>query len=90
MRENVLKIFSRRKFEGGSTITQQLARKLFLHPLPTIQRKLAEWFLAVQIERKYSKEKIFEMYCNQFEFGYGAFGVEAAVAVYFSGRASSI
>jgi penicillin-binding protein 1A len=83
MRENVLKIFSRRRFEGGSTITQQIARKLFLHPLPTVQRKLAEWFLAVRIERKYSKEKIFEMYCNQFEFGYGAFGVEAAAQLFF-------
>jgi penicillin-binding protein 1A len=83
MRENVLKIFSRRRFEGGSTITQQIARKLFLHPLQTVQRKLAEWFLAVRIERKYSKEKILEMYCNQFEFGYGAFGVEAASQLFF-------
>ena len=81
--ENGLKIFGRRKLEGGSTITQQLARKLFLHPLQTLQRKFAEWFLAVRIEKRYSKERIFEMYCNQFEFGYGAFGVEAASHLFF-------
>ena len=52
-------------------------------PLQTVQRKLAEWFLAVQIEKRYSKEKIFEMYCNQFEFGHGAFGVEAAAHLFF-------
>jgi len=83
MRENVLHVFSRRKPEGGSTITQQLARKLFLHPLQTIQRKLVEMYLAVKIEKAYSKEKIFEMYCNQFEFGYGAFGIEAAAHLFF-------
>lgn len=83
VRENVLHVFSRRKPEGGSTITQQLARKLFLHPLQTIQRKLVEMYLAVKIEKKYSKEKILEMYCNQFEFGYGAFGIEAAAHLFF-------
>jgi penicillin-binding protein 1A len=83
IRENVLRIFRRRKFEGGSTITQQLARRLFLHPLQTLQRKFAEWFLAVRIEKRYSKQRIFEMYCNQFEFGYGAFGVEAAARLFF-------
>ena len=81
--QNTIKIFSHSKFEGGSTITQQLARKLLLHPLQTLQRKFAEWFLAVEIERKYSKEKLFEMYCNQFELGHGAFGIEAAAHLYF-------
>jgi penicillin-binding protein 1A len=80
---NVTHIFSRSKFEGGSTITQQLARKLFLHPLQTVQRKLAEWSLALQIEKIFSKEKIFEMYCNQFELGHGAWGVEAAAHLFF-------
>jgi penicillin-binding protein 1A len=83
IKENVLHIFSRSKFEGGSTITQQLARKLFLHPLQTIQRKLAEWSLAVQIEKRFSKEKIFEMYCNQFELGHGTWGIESASHLYF-------
>jgi len=83
VKENVLNVFRSRKPEGGSTITQQLARKLFLHPLQTIQRKLVEWYLAIQIEKKYSKRKIFEMYCNQFEFGNGAFGIEAAARLFF-------
>jgi penicillin-binding protein 1A len=84
MRENISRVFSRRRPEGGSTLTQQLARKLFLHTLPTLQRKFAEWFLAVRIEKRYSKERIFEMYCNLFEFGYGAFGLEAASRLFFS------
>jgi penicillin-binding protein 1A len=83
VKENLLHLFSRSKFEGGSTITQQLARKLFLHPLQTVQRKLAEWFISVQIEKRFSKEKIFEMYCNQFELGHGAWGVEAAARLFF-------
>jgi penicillin-binding protein 1A len=83
VKENVLNVFRNRRPEGGSTITQQLARKLFLHPLPTVQRKLVEGYLAIQIEKKYSKQKIFEMYCNQFEFGNGAFGIEAASHLFF-------
>jgi penicillin-binding protein 1A len=90
MRENLFKIFTRRKPEGGSTITQQLARQLFLHPLPTIQRKLAEGFLAVRIEKKYSKKKIFEIYCNQFSLGHGAFGVEAASHLFFGKNAAEL
>ena len=90
IRENVLNIFTRKKPEGGSTITQQLARRLFLHPLQTIQRKLVEWYLAVEIEKRYSKEKVFEMYCNQFEFGNGAFGVEAAAHLYFGKSVSDL
>jgi len=89
-RENVFNVVRGRKFEGGSTLTQQLARRLFLHPMQTVQRKLAEMFLAVQIEHRYSKEKIFEMYCNQFEFGYGAFGVEAASHLFFGKSISDL
>ncbi len=83
VKENALHFLTRSKFEGGSTITQQLARKLFLHPLQTVQRKLAEWFISVQIEKRFSKERIFEMYCNQFELGHGAWGVESAAHLFF-------
>jgi len=83
VKENAFNIFRRRKLHGGSTITQQVARKLFLHPLQTLQRKFAEWYVSVQIEKKYSKDRIFEMYCNQFELGPGASGVEAAARLYF-------
>ncbi|MCX6566435.1 MAG: penicillin-binding transpeptidase domain-containing protein [Candidatus Aminicenantes bacterium] len=65
VKENALNIFRRRKLHGGSTITQQVARKLFLHPLQTLQRKFAEWYVSVQIEKKYSKDRIFEMYQQQ-------------------------
>ncbi|MCX6564353.1 MAG: transglycosylase domain-containing protein, partial [Candidatus Aminicenantes bacterium] len=67
-----------------------MARKLFLHPIQTIQRKLVEWSLAIEIEKRYSKEKIFEMYCNQFEFGNGAFGIEAASHLYFGKSVSDL
>ncbi|MDD8034023.1 MAG: PBP1A family penicillin-binding protein [Acidobacteriota bacterium] len=83
VKENALNVFRRRKLHGGSTITQQVARKLFLHPLQTLQRKFAEWYVSIQIEKKYSKDRIFEMYCNQFELGPGAAGVEAASRLYF-------
>src|SRR3990172_2073007 len=64
--------------EGGSTITQQLAKVLFLTPDKSLDRKLKEAFLALELERRYSKDRILEMYLNQIYFGAGAFGVEAA------------
>lgn len=71
--------------QGGSTITQQLARGLFLVPDQTIQRKLQEAFIAMEIERQFSKDEIMEMYLNQIYFGQGAYGIEAAAATYFGG-----
>ena len=72
-----------RRPEGGSTITQQLARLLFLYPQQTIGRKLKEMYLSIQIEKNYSKEKIMEMYCNQFYLGHGVYGVETASNFFF-------
>ncbi len=72
-----------RRPQGGSTITQQLARLLFLYPQQTIGRKLKEMYLALQIEKQYSKEKILEMYCNQFYLNHGVYGVETASNFYF-------
>lgn len=69
--------------EGGSTITQQLAKVLFLTPDKSLDRKLKEVFLALQLERRYSKDRILEMYLNQVYFGHGAYGVEAAARTYF-------
>jgi penicillin-binding protein 1A len=69
--------------QGGSTITQQLARLLFLYPQQTIGRKLKEMYLSLQIEKQYSKEKILEMYCNQFYLNHGVYGVETASNFYF-------
>ncbi|MGB9906613.1 MAG: penicillin-binding protein 1A [Candidatus Saccharicenans sp.] len=71
------------RLHGGSTITQQLARSLFLYPQQTVRRKLKEIFVAMEIERRYTKEKILELYCNQFYLGHGTWGVEAAAQLYF-------
>jgi len=69
--------------EGGSTITQQLAKVLFLTPEKTISRKLQEALLALQIERRYRKDEILALYLNQIYLGGGAYGVEAAANIYF-------
>ncbi len=64
--------------EGGSTLTQQLARKLFLTDEKTWERKIKELLLTIQIEKRYTKKEIFAIYCNQMYLGHGAYGVEAA------------
>ncbi len=79
-----------RKLHGGSTISQQLARDLFLHRRQTIRRKFKEVLLARQIEKKYSKHEILTMYCNQFNLGHGAYGVEAASQLYFGKNVSGL
>jgi penicillin-binding protein 1A len=72
-----------RKAGGASTLTQQLARKLFLTDEKTWERKVKELLLTVQIEKRYTKEEIFAFYCNQMYFGHGAYGVAAASELYF-------
>ncbi|MCE5313240.1 MAG: PBP1A family penicillin-binding protein [Nitrospiraceae bacterium] len=69
--------------EGGSTITQQLAKVLFLSPEKTIKRKLREVQLAVKLENELTKNEILELYLNKVYFGHGAHGVEMASRVYF-------
>lgn len=69
--------------EGGSTITQQLAKVVFLTPDKSLNRKLKEAFLALELERRYSKDRILEMYLNQVYFGHSAYGVEAAARTFF-------
>lgn len=70
--------------EGGSTITQQLTKTLFLSHERTLERKLKELGLAREIEQSYTKDQILEMYLNCIYFGHGAYGVEAAARTYFS------
>lgn len=72
-----------RVLQGGSTITQQLARNIYLTRKRTITRKLQEAALAMRIERNYSKDQILELYLNQVYFGSRAYGVQAASKVYF-------
>ena len=76
--------------EGGSTITQQLAKNLFLTKRKTLARKLAEALLALQIERRYTKEEILELYFNQVYLGHNAYGIESAANLYFGKRAAEL
>jgi penicillin-binding protein 1A len=70
--------------EGASTITQQLAKTLFLSSEKTITRKLKEAVLSLQLERRYTKDEILALYLNQVYFGSGAYGVEAAARIFFA------
>lgn len=70
--------------QGGSTITQQLARNVFLTHQVSMERKVKEMFIAREIEKKYSKEQILEFYINNIYFGNGYYGIEAASRGYFS------
>src|SRR5919201_3184938 len=79
-----------RVVEGGSTITQQLTKVLFLTPDKSLERKLKEAVLALELERRYSKSRILEMYLNQVYFGHGAYGVEAAARTYFGKSVSEL
>ena len=76
--------------EGASTITQQLARNLFLTPKKTFLRKLKETILAIQIERRYGKKEILQMYLNQIYFGKGIYGAGEAASFYFRKNISEI
>jgi penicillin-binding protein 1A len=76
--------------QGASTITQQLARNLFLTHERKLSRKIKEAILAVQIERAYTKKEILEMYLNQIYFGNGAYGVESAARTYFGKHAEEL
>lgn len=76
--------------EGGSTITQQLARNMFLTSRRLISRKLAEIMLALEIERRLTKDEILERYLNQVYFGNGAYGIQMAARVYFGRSAQDL
>ncbi len=76
--------------QGGSTLTQQLAKNLFLKPDRTIERKVQEVLLSVWLEQKHTKDQILEMYLNRVYFGSGAYGVEAASRRYFGKSARDV
>jgi len=76
--------------EGASTITQQLARNLFLTPTKNLKRKIEELILAINIERNYSKDEILNMYLNLIYLGEGSYGVEAASYTYFDKKAKDL
>ncbi len=76
--------------EGGSTLTQQLAKRLFLSAEQTYTRKFNEWVVALQIERYYTKQQIMEMYVNNIFLGAGSYGFEAASETYFGKQAKDL
>ncbi len=79
-----------RLVQGGSTLTQQLAKNLFLEPDRTLERKVQEVLLALWLEHKYSKDEILQMYLNRVYFGSGSYGVEAAARRYFGRGARDV
>ena len=89
-RAAVANILHRGVSQGGSTLTQQLAKNLFLTQERTLQRKLQEVELALWLERKHSKAEILELYLNRVYFGSGAYGVEAAAQRYFGKSAKNV
>ncbi len=89
-RAAVTNILHRGVSQGGSTLTQQLAKNLFLTQERTFQRKLQEVELALWLERKHTKAEILELYLNRVYFGSGAYGVEAAAQRYFGKSAKHV
>jgi penicillin-binding protein 1A len=78
------------KVEGGSTLTQQLAKNLFLSKEQTLKRKVNEWAVALQIERYYTKNQIMELYANHMFLGANAYGMEAGAETYFGKEAKDL
>src|SRR6266404_6067977 len=78
------------KVEGGSTLTQQLSKNLFLSKEQTLKRKVNEWVLALQIERYYTKNQIMELYANHMFLGANAYGMEAGAETYFGKQAKDL
>jgi penicillin-binding protein 1A len=76
--------------QGASTITMQLARNVFLNDEVTVKRKIQEMLVAVELERRYSKDELLEFYLNQIYFGSGAYGLEAAAETYFDKKAARL
>jgi 1A family penicillin-binding protein len=75
---------------GGSTITQQTAKTLYLSNERTISRKIKELFYALELERRYSKDEILTRYCNSIYFGHGAYGLEVAARTFFNKNARDL
>jgi 1A family penicillin-binding protein len=86
----IVNIFIFRNFQGGSTLTQQLVKNVLLSQERTLPRKMKEAILAIQIERKYSKDEILQMYLNEAPYGGTAVGLEAAAKYYFDKHAKDL
>ncbi len=89
-RAMVANVMAGRIVQGGSTITQQLAKNLFLGPQRTLKRKVQEVILALWLERRFTKDEILALYLNRVYFGSGNFGLEAAAQSYFGKTAARL
>lgn len=90
VKEDMKIILTPRRLHGGSTISQQLIRTILLHSRQTLRRKLKEVILALELEKRYSKEEILTIYCNQFWLSNTAYGVESASQLYFNKSVSDL
>lgn len=90
IRAFAVNIIRGRVAQGGSTITQQLAKNAFLSPERTITRKIRELVLAMRLERKYSKDEILDLYINLVPYGSNAYGIESAAQTYFAKNARDL
>lgn len=84
------RILTHQSFEGGSTITQQLVKNAFLTQERSLTRKVQEALLAIQVERRFTKDQILEMYLNEIYFNHGAYGVQAASKTFFGKDVSDL
>ena len=90
LRATFTNIRYRKIVAGGSTITQQTAKNVYLSNERTFIRKIKELYYAILLERKYSKDEILDMYCNSIYFGEGAYGIEAAALTFFGMHAKDL
>jgi penicillin-binding protein 1A len=90
LRAGLKDLIAGKKVEGASTLTQQLAKLIFLTPEKSWRRKINEMLLSIQIEKDFTKDQIFELYANQVYFGHGAYGVESASRLYFGKHAGDL
>ncbi|MDE2509548.1 MAG: transglycosylase domain-containing protein, partial [Elusimicrobia bacterium] len=90
VRSAIRNFIARRVVQGASTITQQLAKQIFLKPERKISRKIREVLLALEIERNFSKQEILQLYLNQVYFGEGAYGAQSAARNYFGKEVSEL
>ncbi|MEK9146999.1 MAG: transglycosylase domain-containing protein [Patescibacteria group bacterium] len=86
----VFNILFFQRLQGGSTITQQVVKNALLSPERTLARKIKEFILAIQVERKYTKDEILQIYLNEVPYGGTAWGVEAAAQTYFDKEAKDL
>ncbi|MBD3882346.1 penicillin-binding protein 1A [Phormidium tenue FACHB-886] len=90
VRASIANFTTKQTVEGGSTVTMQLVKNLFLNPERTLNRKVAEGVLSLRLEQVFKKDQILEMYLNQVYWGHNTYGAETAAMSYFSKHASEL